>query len=249
MAKFRYGVQLYTVRNLMEKDLPGTLDKVRHAGYEHVEVAGTYGLSNKAFRKRLDDAGLSAVSTHMSFEEVTGNVPGVIEAAHALGAKAVVVPGIDNALTPDGDGWRRCGEALNAAGAQLREAGIHLGYHNHAHEFAAINGKHPLDIMFDAIEPGNVFAELDTFWIRFAGLSPVDVINNYAGRCSILHVKDMADAKSRAFAEVGRGILPWREILDAAMAGGTRWFIVEQDVCSQDPIKSITISAIFLHEQ
>jgi sugar phosphate isomerase/epimerase len=240
---------LYTVRSLMEKDVPGTLDKVRHAGYEHVEVAGTHGLSVKEFRKRLDESGLGAVSTHMGYEEITGNVPGVIETVQTLGARAVVVPGIDGALTPDRAGWRRCGEALNEAGRRLREAGIHLGYHNHAHEFAAIDGQYPLDIMFGAIEPGNVFAELDTFWIKFAGLSPVDVIRNYAGRCSILHLKDMADAKSRAFAEVGRGILDWPGIFEAAMAGGTRWFIVEQDVCSQDPIQSITISALFLHEQ
>lgn len=246
MGKYPYALQLYTVRDHMDKNAPKTLAKVKQAGYDYVEVAGTYGLSGVGFQKLLDEAGLKAASAHAGFDDVTQNVPAVIDMARALHVNFIVVAGIDSRLTPDKQGWINCAKALDAGGAKLRDAGIQLCYHNHAHEFKQLDGAYIFDILFHAAQPANLAAEIDTFWVQYAGLDPADIIRKYQGRCPLLHVKDMRDAQSRDFAEMGRGILDWPAILDAASEAGTQWYIVEQDVCTGDSLDSAAISARFM---
>jgi sugar phosphate isomerase/epimerase len=246
MGKPRFALQLYTVRDHLDQDVPGTLDKVKDIGYNYVEVGGTHGLSNAEFKKLLDAAGLKPISTHVGYDQAAADTASVVETARIFGVEYVVVGGIDRRLTPDRQGWIACGKALDAGGARLREAGIHLCYHNHAHEFQAIGSEYPFDLLFGAADPRNLAAQIDTFWVRYADLNPVTVINKYAGRCPLLHVKDMADTKSRAFAEVGTGILDWPGIFAAAEAAGTQWYIVEQDTCPTDSMASAAISAQFM---
>lgn len=246
MGKLHYALQLYTVRDYLEKDVLGALHKVREAGYSHVEVAGVCGLSVPEFKKLLDDARLKPISVHTGYDDVVNDTPRVVELAKALGVKYVVIGGIDRKLTPDKAGWQACGRALDAGGARLRESGIMLNYHNHAHEFERIGEETPFDILMASASPENLAAQIDTFWVRYAGLSPAGLIARYGGRCPLLHVKDMLDIKSRAFTEMGNGIIDWREVFAAATAAGTKWFIVEQDVCAQDSMASVATSAQFM---
>jgi len=246
MGNLHYALQLYTVRDYLEKDVAAALQKVRESGYTHVEVAGTHGLTAAEFKKWLDAAHLKAMSVHTGYEDVVNNTPAVVELANTLGVKYVAIGGIDRALTPDKEGWQACGRALDAGGARLREAGIILNYHNHAHEFDRIGGEYPFDILMGSASPENLAAQIDTFWVRYAGLNPAGLIARYAGRCPLLHVKDMLDIKSRAFTEMGNGILDWREIFAAAATAGTKWYIVEQDVCPRDSMASAAISAQFM---
>lgn len=249
MSRFPFALQLYTVRDYLEKDIQGTLHKVKQAGYDNVEVAGNAGLTNAEFKKLLDTAELDAVSVHTSYEEITGNVSATIETAKVFGVEFVAIAGIDGQLTPDKAGWAACGKALDQGGAKLREAGVRLCYHNHAHEFEPINGEYPLDILFGAAAPENLGGEIDVFWVRFAGLDPAEVIAKHSGRCPLIHVKDMRDEESRAFAEVGSGILDWPGIFRACETAGARWYIVEQDTCEEDSLKSAEISARFMARQ
>ena len=246
MGRRPYALQLYTVRDHLAQDVAGTLRQVREMGYEHVEIAGTHGLSNGAFKGALDAAGLNAVSAHMGYEEITGDPRAIVEAAKALHVAHVVVPCIDAAHTADKEGWLHCAQAMDAAGARLREAGITLSYHNHAHEFETFDGEYALDIVMGASQPEHLAVEIDTFWVHYAGLGPTRVIEKYRGRCPLLHVKDMADAKSKAFAEMGRGILDWPAIFEAAAHAGVAWYIVEQDACARDSLESAAISAAFM---
>ena len=172
-----------------------------------------------------------------------------IEMANSFGVKHLVVSGIDSKLAPDRDGWIACGKALDRAGAKLREAGIGLSYHNHAHEFQKLGGEYMFDILMNAAEPINLAAEIDTFWVCYAKVNLPKLIEQYADRCPLLHVKDMLDKKSCSFAEIGRGIIEWSTVLPLAQKCGTKWFIVEQDVCSRDPMESVKMSAEFLAEQ
>lgn len=249
MGKLPYALQLYTVRDHLAQNVAGTLRQVSLMGYGHVEIAGTHGLSDGAFKRALDEAGLDAVSAHMSYEEITGDHRAVVEAAKTLDVAHVVVPCIDAAHTPDKDGWRHCAQAMDAAGARLREAGITLSYHNHAHEFEALDGEYVLDIIMGTAQPEHLAVEIDTFWVQYAGLNPTRIIEKYRGRCPLLHVKDMADAKSKAFAEMGRGILNWPATFEAAADAGVAWYIVEQDTCARDSLESAAISAAFMGQQ
>ena len=246
MGRLPFALQLYTVRDHLEKDLAGTLKKVKEAGYGFIEMGGTYGLANAAFKKLLDDSGLRAISLHTGYDEVTKNPAAVIDLTRVFGTRYAVIGGIDGRLTPDKQGWLACGEALDEAGAKLRAAGVQLCYHNHAHEFDMIDGECKLDILMSAAEPENLAAQIDTFWVQYAGLDPVRLIDKYRGRCPLLHVKDMKDGTSKAFAEMGRGILEWREIFPAAIVAETKWYIVEQDICEGDSLESAAISAAFM---
>jgi len=243
MAKYPYALQLYTVRDHLEKDVRGTLAKVKQAGYDYVEVAGAHGLTYAQFRGTLDEAGLEAVSVMTGFDEATGTVEGQIEAAKALGVKYAVIPYTDPQAMPDKAAWVNRAKELDAQGAALRKAGIRLCYHNHAHEFEKFDGAFAFDIIFDTAAAENLAAEIDTFWVQYAGVDPVEVIGKYRGRCPLVHVKDM---RGKDFAEVGRGSMDWGRILPAAEEAGARWYIVEQDTCEGDSLESAAISAAYM---
>jgi len=245
MGSLPFALQLYTVRDHLEQDVPGTLQRVREIGYEHVELAGTHGLTPAEFKAALDAAGLHPISAHMGYEEITGEPQAVAEAAQTLGVDHVVVPCIDGAHTPDKEGWLTCARAMDAAGAQLREAGLNLAYHNHAHEFETYDGATVYDLIMGTAAPEHLAAEIDTFWVQYAGLDPVRLVEQYRDRCPLLHVKDMRDAEPKAFAEMGAGILDWPAIFEAA-ADGVAWYIVEQDTCPGDSLESAAVSAAFM---
>jgi sugar phosphate isomerase/epimerase len=246
MSKLKFALQLYTVRGHLEKDVPNTLDKIKRMGYNYVETAGSYGLTLEAFQKQLDKASLKVCSMHFTYDEVIADPRKIADIAKLYGAKHAVVSYIDPNKVTDCAGWIACAEAMDASGAVLREAGIQLSYHNHAGEFKRFDDEYALDIVFKTAKPENLSPQLDVFWIRYAELNPVTFINKYSGRCPTLHLKDMRDSRSRAFAELGAGILPWPEIFAAAAKSGVIWHIVEQDVCPRDSMESAAVSAEFM---
>ncbi|MCX5772223.1 MAG: sugar phosphate isomerase/epimerase [Candidatus Hydrogenedentes bacterium] len=235
------------MRNHLEINPASTLRKVRGAGYEYVELAGTVGLEPPLFKKLLSDAGLKPISAHLPYANVVGDPASAADYARLFEVDYLVVPIIDRDLTPDQAGWTNCGKALGRAGAALRTAGITLCYHNHGHDFERVEDVYPIDLLADAAAPENLVLELDTYWIKYAGLDPAATLEKYAGRCPLLHIKDMA-GKARAFAEIGRGVIHWPDIFEKGAAAGVRWYIVEQDTCSGDSIESARISAIYLKE-
>lgn len=144
--------------------------------------------------------------------------------------------------------------------ARLKEEGIDLYYHNHHVEFTRYDGKYLLDILRDSTR--NIGFELDTHWIHRGGEEPVSFIKKYAGRIRLLHLKDYRigevkmpqgpfDAKAFMeafngivqFAEVGEGTLPIKDCIEAGLAGGSEYFLIEQDECyGRDPFESLRIS-------
>lgn len=242
-----YALQLYTVRDHLQINPASTLRKVKGAGYDCVEIADTVGLELPLFKKLIRDAGLKPVSAHLPYEKVVDDPEGAADYARLFEVDYLVVPAIDRGLTADRAGWVTCGKALGRAGAALRTAGIMLCYHNHAHDFEPVEKVYAIDLLIEGAAPEDLALELDTYWIQYAGLDPAAALEKYYGRCPLLHIKDMA-GKSRAFAEIGRGVIHWREIFDKGAAAGVKWFIVEQDTCSGDSIESARISALYLRE-
>ena len=117
-----------------------------------------------------------------------------------------------------------------------------FGYHNHAHEFERVDRKIGLDFLYELTDPERVVPQLDIYWIAYAGINPVDYIGKYAGRCKLIHLKDMKDAESKALAEVGTGILDIKGVIAKGMDIGAEWFTVEQDTCVIPSLESIRIS-------
>ncbi len=240
-----FALQLYTVRDHLEKDFLETLKQVKAIGYNFVETAGFGGNTAAGARALMHSAGLTPISAHVGYPDVIGHPETVIDTASALGV-SYVATGIFFEGGGAREDWAGAGRALDAAGARLRQAGIQLCYHNHAHEFIAFDGGYAYDLMMAAANPANLQAQIDTYWVKDAGLDPVAVINQYAGRCPLLHIKDMTAGTPHTFAEVGNGIIDWPPVFEAGKAAGAEWFIVEQDTCPADTLDSARISADYM---
>jgi sugar phosphate isomerase/epimerase len=245
MATVPFSLQLYSIRDHMEKDPAGSLRRVKEMGYDNVELAGTAGMSAAEFRKALDDNGLAAPSGHFMLDVVRDQTTKLLDDCVVLGVKHVVVP---VATSETGlPGWMQVAKDLDAAGEKMREAGLQLHYHNHAHEFERLEGTYILDHLLENTAPENVHAELDTFWVRHGGADPVAMIEKYAGRCDLLHIKDAAPrGEDPIFAELGRGEMDWPPIFAAAKRANVAMYVVEQDACKGDSLEAVAVSAEFM---
>jgi sugar phosphate isomerase/epimerase len=159
-----------------------------------------------------------------------------------VGSKYIVCPYMPDDRRVDGDAWKRVAEELNGIGETCAKHGLTLCYHNHSFEFEKFNGEYGLDILYGNSDPKYLQAELDLYWVKRGGESPVEYVEKYANRLPLLHIKDMANDAEQSFAEFGNGILDWDAILPAAEKAGAQWYIVEQDVCKRPCLESVEIS-------
>jgi sugar phosphate isomerase/epimerase len=264
------GLQLYTVRDTMDKDLDGTLAKVAAIGYKDVELAGFsmdggkilyFNHSPQDLRAALDRHGLSAISTHVNYQSLAPeNFSKVIEVSQLLGHKYIVNPWIDEEVRKQPDGWKRTSDTFNHAGEMSRKAGLQFAYHNHWFEFIPVDGKIPYDILLEGTDPKLVKMEMDLCWIEVAGGDPVKYFNRYPGRFPLVHVKDMkkiAPVPASGgqnlgdslddMAAVGSGIIDWKHIFAHAETAGIKYYIVEHDK-PKDPFESIKDSYVYLEK-
>jgi sugar phosphate isomerase/epimerase len=239
----KVGVQLYSVRGLMEKDFEGTLAKVAAIGYREVEFAGLFDHSPQDVRTMLDRNGLTASSSHVPYKTIEGDWPKALEEAHTLGQSYIVCPFIDeNMRTPDG--WKRIIETFNRAGEASKKAGIQFAYHNHDWEFKADKGQMPYDILLENTEPNLVKMEMDLFWITKSKHDPFTYFNRYPGRFPLVHVKDMK--KDGEMTEVGSGTIDFKKIFADGKAGIQHYFVEHDE--PKDPLQSIKASYEYLNQ-
>lgn len=229
----RLGIQLYTLRDLLQKDFEGTIAKLARIGYQEVEFAGVYGRKPVELRRALDRNHLVAPSGHCDIEAVTVKLDDTIAQAKTLGHRYVVVAWIpDEARTADG--YASVADTFNAAGEKLNKAGLALGYHNHSFEFKSLDGERcGYDILLERTQPELLHMELDLYWIREAGRDAFKYFTQHQGRFRMVHVKDM-DANG-AMVDVGQGVMDWPALLSAAKAAGVEHYFVEHDE-AKDPI-------------
>jgi len=235
------ALQLYTLRDLLQQDMLGTLEKVADLGYQGVEMAG-YGNSNRAdVIDKLRELGLRVVGNHVSIDALENDFGAVVNESRELGISHLAIPYLDASRCGSREKWVTNAAEFDEFGQKLREAGLQLCYHNHDFEFEEqYDGKSALEFLYEQTSPELLMAELDTYWVRKGGISPEFFIRSLSGRVPLLHIKDMGTDGN--FAEVGEGTLNWPAIFAAAEAAGTRAYIVEQDVCPGDPLDSIEIS-------
>jgi sugar phosphate isomerase/epimerase len=264
----KIGVQLYTVRDAMEKDFDGTLAKVAAIGYKEVELAGFemdgekvsyFGRSPKEVRAGADRNGLAVPASHVNYTSLSPeNFPHIIEASHVIGQSYIVNPWIDETVRQKADGWKQAAEAFNRAGASCKQAGLQFAYHNHWFEFIPVEGQLPYDILLKETDPNLVKMELDLCWIVVGGGDPVTYFKRYPGRFPLVHLKDVkeipkvSEGGSQNFGdsmpgmtEVGSGIIDWKKILSYSQEAGIKHYFVEHDKPA-DPFASIKTSYDYL---
>ncbi|QHT68501.1 sugar phosphate isomerase/epimerase [Rhodocytophaga rosea] len=248
------GLQLYTLREILPKDLEGTLKKVADIGYREVELFGYsdgkyFGKSPKEFRDILKSLNLTAPSGHYT----TGNVmkskgtlqddwKRAVDDAAEVGQKYMICAFLFPQERTKLDDYKHHIELFNKSAEVCKAAGLQFGYHNHDFEFVQLEGQMPFDLILKETDPKLVQIELDLYWISFAGKDPVELFKQHPGRFPMWHVKDMEKTAERAFAEVGTGSIDFQRIFDAAKTAGLKHYFVEQDVCKRPPLESINIS-------
>jgi sugar phosphate isomerase/epimerase len=230
------GIELYSVRDELAKDLIGTVRAVAKMGYEVVEFYSPYYQWTpeyaKEVRKLLDELKIKCLSTHNSANVFTSeNLPKAIELNQIIGSKSIVMA---SAGRVEGlDGWKGVAEKLTMAAEKLKPLGMRAGFHNHKTEFVAIEGKRPMDVLA-AGTPKDVTLQLDVGTCLEAGADPVAWIKANPGRIRSIHCKDWApgDEKDNKHYRVlvGEGISPWAKIREAAEAkGGVEYYLIEQE--------------------
>jgi sugar phosphate isomerase/epimerase len=215
---------------------------LRAIGYSAVEVAGIGPDTTEHFEAQLRSADLTACAAHVGLDELAADLPGVADRCRRWGCGYLVIPSLPAKYHSPAGFERFAREAAGIAGS-LRDFGLKLAYHNHAFELERWGGRSGLEILFDAALPEVLSAELDTYWLQYAGASPAAAIRLMAGRVPLVHLKDMTVvAGNPVQCAVGEGNLDWRGIIAACRDGRTGWLVVEQDDPAGDPLDSLEIS-------
>ena len=236
------GVQLYSVRNEAQKDLPGTLARVHALGFRTVELAGTYGLSAAAFRHMLDSAGLRAVSMHIGYEQLRDSLAALLRDAKTLGVQYVGTAWIPHPDGPISDaGARQAAADFNRWGRAARQQGLRFFYHVHGYEFTpGKSGALPMDILMRETDSNAVEFEMDVFWVARPGADPVAWLRKYPTRWRLIHLKDMKRGTptnvndgtanpDSAEVPVGTGQIDYRAVLRAAQEIGVEQYFLEDE--------------------
>jgi sugar phosphate isomerase/epimerase len=249
----KIGLELYTVRDALNKDFEGTLAQVAKVGYKEVELAQffahlpEFNPSPKRAREILDANGLAAPASHIPYSALSReNLPKVIEASKILGHGYIVNPSIDRAVLKQPDGWKRAAEAFNRAGEETRKSGIQLGYHNHVEEFKPLpDGKLPYDVLLAETDPNLVTLEMDLGWAHKAGADILAYFKKYPGRFRLVHVKDFD--QNGTMVDVGKGVIDWKAIFAKSDVAGIKHYFVEFDD-PKEPFESIQTGYAYLKD-
>jgi sugar phosphate isomerase/epimerase len=231
-SKVPVGLELYSVRDEMDKDLLGTVRAVAKMGYQVVEFYSPYYSWTvdraKEIRKLMDDLGIRCLSTHNSNTVFTPDgLPKAIELNQIIGSKYIVMASAGRVTGIDG--WKGVAEKLIASSEKLKPLGMRAGFHNHKAEFVAIEGTRPMDIL--AGTPQDITLQLDVGTCIEAGVDPVAWINSHPGRITSIHCKDWAPGEGKGYRVLtGEGVAPWKEIIKAAESkGGVEFYLIEQE--------------------
>ena len=239
VAQTDIGVQLYTFRNQIPKDVPGTFEKISKMGIRYLEGGGTFGMSMDDFKAMLKKNNLEVVSIGASFEELEKNPQAVVESAKAQGVKYVVcfwIPHNGNDFTVED--VNKAITVFNAAGKVLADNGISLCYHPHGYEFRPYNNETLFDHLTKNLNPAYANYEMDVFWIKHPGQDPLALLRKYPNRFKLMHLKDRkpgtpgnqngnADVESNVV--LGQGDVGIADLIKEAKKLGLRYLFIEDE--------------------
>jgi sugar phosphate isomerase/epimerase len=246
------GLQLWSLRNYLPKDLGGTLKQIRSMGFREVEGAGLWNQTVGDLRKAMDAAGLRCQSAHMGLDRLRDDLSGALTEAQALGATWVVCPWIQPKVTRDD--IMKAADVFNKAAAGARARNMRFGYHLHGYEFVPSTEGTLYDTLVKNTDPKGVEFQVDVFHTFHGGGDPVKVINELGARVTSLHLKDLKKGAPVVAGQptgtpdidvpLGTGQLNMPAILAAAQKVGALLYYVEDE--SAAPLTNIPKSVSYL---
>jgi len=256
LCKGPVGLQLWSVRAQMDKDVPATLAEVKSWGVKYVELAGTYHLSPEAFKAQLDEYGFVPISGHFGYERWRDDAEGVLAEAKTFGMKYVGCAWIPHAGKFDEATCRKAIEVFNKAGALAARQHMVFFYHTHGYEFQPFEKGTLFDLLMKETHPDQVKLEMDIFWIAHAGRDPAQMLGQYHKRWVLMHLKDMKKGTPTGLltggspnsndVALGTGELDLPGILRAAAKAGVKWYFIEDESDSSE--QQIPVSLRYLRE-
>ncbi len=233
------GVQMYTLRSIVNGDFEPVIRSVAGIGYKEIELAGFHNLTAAEIRTLMDELGISAPSTHIGASLLRTDLDQVIEDGNTLGHEYIICPHPGELAYDTLDDYKAMAEFFNEVGTKVKDAGMQFGYHNHEFEFEALDGTLPIDVLMENTDPNLVIMELDLCWAWVAGADHVAFFEKYPGRTHLCHVKDYTEGGEMR--DVGQGDINFAHIFAHAETAGLKHYVVEHDN-PEDPIQSITNS-------
>ena len=228
-----YGLQLYTLRDVLAADTKGVLTQVASFGYKQIEgyegAKGFFwGMTNMEFKKLMDDLGMNFVSTHC---DINKDFERKAAEASAIGMKYLICPYLGPQKSIDD--FKRFADTFNQRGEVCKKNGIRFAYHNHDYGFIPVDGQMPQDVLMQNTDKDLVDFEMDIYWVVTAGQDPQAWFKKYSNRFKLCHVKDRkkgAPASDRnASVVAGTGSIDFPAILKTAGQNGVKYFIIEQE--------------------
>jgi len=258
MNRKEIGLQLYTLRDELPKDVKTTLEKVASAGFTTVETYGFsikdqfWGLSPMELKKILDANKLKAVSGHYGLGSFladgnTTELEAAIVAAKILKSEYLIIPWVDPPFRKSIEDYKKIAGRLNEAAKMCHKAGLKLAYHNHDFEFENYNGTTGYEILLKETDKDLVFFEMDLYWVVRSGKDPLQLFKENPGRFKLWHVKDMDKVSPALNTEIGAGSIDFSPVFKEAKLSGMKHFFVEQENnFAVDSFKSIKTSCDFI---
>ncbi len=247
----KFGIQLYTLRDVIGDDPKGTISQLASYGFKQIEgFEGRQGMfwdmPHKDFKMFLDDQGLEMVSSHCNIRQ---DFEKKAEQAAEVGMSYLICPfiGPQNSV----EKWKEVTELFNECGKVCKANGIRFAYHNHEYTFRSFSGMIPQDFLMENTDPDLVDHQMDIYWVVTGGADPVDYLDRYPNRFRLCHVKDRlksagADERS-ASCDLGTGSIDFPRILKLAAEKGMKYYIMEQErYDNSTPMESAKTGAAYL---
>lgn len=258
-TKKAIGIQLYTLREIFEKDVMGTLKLVADTGFTEVEAYGydngkIFGVSYSDFAAEVKRLGMKIVSGHYGTGQSSPDRVGTpvnqweksVADAKAAGQEYTTIAWLDENERNSLDAIKRTCEIMNKAGEISKQYGLRMAYHNHAFEFEKVEGEVLYDVMLKELDPSLVAMEMDLYWVVFGGQDPLTLFKNHPGRFELWHVKDMDKVDRAKNSDVGSGSIDFKPIFAAARQSGMKHFFLEQEYFTGPQATSITNGYAYL---
>ncbi|MBR6649966.1 MAG: sugar phosphate isomerase/epimerase [Clostridia bacterium] len=235
---FPVSIQLFSLRDDLEKDARNTLISLKEMGYDGIEPYGgkdLYGFTQKEFIEFMNSIDLKVPSAHISFETLMADPDDTFSFHKSLGCKYLAMPYLNPAKWPGKEDHEGTYEQIQMLCEKGKEYDIQLCFHNHEGEFAKLDNKYIIEHILDGV-PG-LKAEYDTAWIAVMNVDPVEYIKENADKCALIHLKDYYRKKEITegrgeLRPIGYGVQNIPHLLDAAEEAGVEWIVVEQDLAA-----------------
>ena len=237
----QYGLQMYSVRDVAQGDLLGTLEKVGKLGYHYAEFAGFFGIPAEDVKAKLDECGMEVSSTHTGWQEIAEHFDETVAYHKIIGNTNIIVPGADLGNQEKLDAFIKM---ANEFQPKLAAEGISMGYHNHAHEFRP--NEDGSMIHDQLVYRTNLNLEIDTYWAYVGMKHPVELLERLKDRIRVIHIKD-GDADGHG-TPLGMGTAPAAQVYKTAKEMGIQ-MIVESETCTPSGLEEARICIEFLKAQ